>query len=204
LPPLDSADLAVVSAYAKNGNLAAGTDFAQVIGIGIQYYPSNAGSDGRLRNLGKSGSTSGLYKYAFYIVLAGYYVKKLLTLADGIIPGKKDFQVHLQASRSRFGRTGLFALVVIIVGDKRDYEAEFLHVSLRRPCRRAEASALTLPCAINGRISPVEKSLALLRKKKYSRFAAESVSYFYHDLLKSGVKFLVMQAKRASSPVQAA
>jgi hypothetical protein len=33
---------------------------------------------------------------------------------------------------------------------------------------------------------------------------AESVSYFNHDLLKSGVKFLVMQAGCASSRAQAA
>jgi hypothetical protein len=47
---------------------------------------------------------------------------------NGVISGKKRLQLHSQAGRGFLSGGSLLALIVVIVGNQRDNETEFLQV----------------------------------------------------------------------------
>jgi len=109
-----------------------GGDFAQfrnVAGVAVEDSPSDTGRSGSAGNLGQGGTTDRLKDDGVRAVVVGRLdgFEDLGALGDGVIIGIEDLDFRAQIAGHQLGGLGLFDLVIVVVGGKRNENAQLFH-----------------------------------------------------------------------------
>ena len=94
----------------------------------IQNNPGNPCLHSGLRNLRKTGSAYWLENNAVRVQLrrALNELQNLLALQNAVVIGVYDLHSNAEVPRNFFGRGRLFHLVIVILGEKRNYNCRLL------------------------------------------------------------------------------
>src|SRR5512140_795042 len=123
----------VIRCYDEHRDLERLAELFHILDLAIENYPADPCGNCCSSHLRKGRPSDGLENDS---IRAGtwiglYKLQDLLALQNAVGICVQDFDVHAQLSSRILGSRSLFDLVVIVLRDQRDYNAESLHIP---PC----------------------------------------------------------------------